>query len=135
MSDGAFQLRVFSGRGLEIEAKVAEVAIPSEVGELGIRCDHRDYVGLLGTGIAQYTDISQTAPKRFLVSGGICTFNDNVLTLLADTVDFPETVNRTEVQADELALLEAQLGGLSIYDPEWELLSQRVARLQAIKEL
>ncbi|MEY4667886.1 MAG: hypothetical protein RL518_585 [Pseudomonadota bacterium] len=135
MSDGTFQLKVFSGRGLEIEAVVSDVTVPSESGELGFLQNHCDYVGLISTGITQYTDTADSSGKKCLVSGGICTFSNNVLTLLADTVDKAEEIASVKVSEDEIALLEAELEQLSLYDPEWEVLSQKVARLQALKTL
>ena len=135
MSDGTFQLKVFSGRGLEVEATVSDVTVPSESGELGFLQNHCDYVGLISTGVTQYTDASDASEKKCLVSGGICTFNNNVLTLLADTVDKPEEIASSKVSDDEVALLEAELEQLSLYEPEWEVLSQKVARLQALRTL
>ena len=135
MSDATFQLKVFSGRGLEVEAIVSDATVPSESGELGFLQNHCDYVGLIATGITQYTDAGDSSAKKCLVSGGICTFNNNVLTLLADTVDKPEEIAAAKVSDDELALLEAELEQLSLYDPAWEVLSQKVARLQALKTL
>lgn len=135
MSDGTFQLKVFSGRGLEVEAIVSDVTVPSESGELGFLQNHCDYVGLIATGITQYTDVGDSSAKSCLVSGGICTFNNNVLTLLADTVDKPEEIAVAKVSDDELSLLEAELEQLSLYDPAWEVLSQKVARLRALQKL
>ena len=139
MTDGRFKLKVFSGRGLEIEAAVTSVAVPTESGEIGVLADHCDYVGLLGTGLVSYTAAAtpseREAPaKRCLVSGGICTFKENVLTLLADTVDNPEALDTTPLTQD-VALLKTQLENLSLFDPEWEALSQKVARIEALKVL
>jgi len=134
MSNGTFQLKVYSGRGLEVEAQVSEVAVPSESGELGFLEDHCEYVGLLSTGLVHYTPRGESSPKRCIVSGGICTFSNNVLTLLADTVDLPESLDLSPLNQD-VGLLETQLESLSLFDPEWELLSQKVARINAIKSL
>jgi len=133
MSDDTFQLKVFSGRGLEVEASVRSVTVPSEVGELGFLARHCDYVGLLSTGIVDYTAVDG-ASKRCIVSGGICTFADNVLTLLADTVDLPESLDLRPLSED-VALLKTELEALSLFDPEWEVLSQRVARIEALRSL
>ena len=132
MSEGTFQLKVFSGRGLEVEATVSAATVPSESGELGFLENHCDYVGLIATGLAQYTTDAGT--KKCIVSGGICTFSNNVLTLLADTVDLPESLD-TSIFAQDAGLLEAELEKLSLFDPEWELLSQKVARIHAVKSL
>jgi F-type H+-transporting ATPase subunit epsilon len=134
MAEGTFQLRVFSGRGLEIESPVTSVTIPSEVGEVGILADHCEYVGLLSTGIATYAIGTDGSQKRCLVSGGLATFSNNVLTLLADTVDNPDNLDTTPLSED-IELLKTELQGLSLFDPQWEVVSQKVARIEALKLL
>ena len=140
MAESTFQLKVFSGRGLEIEATVTSVAVPTEVGEIGVLADHCDYVGLLSTGLVTYTigaaaaNGAEAPAKRCLVSGGICTFKENVLTLLADTVDNPEALDTTPLNQD-ISLLKTELESLSLFDPEWEALSQKVARIEALRVL
>lgn len=142
MSNGRFTLKVFSGRGLEIESVVSEVVLPSEDGEIGILVDHCDYVGLLGTGLVNYSPADASAPvanaiaqlRRCLVSGGLCTFRDNVLTLLADTVDNPDSLDLS-ILTQDTTLLRAELEGLSLFDPEWEVLSQRLKRIDALRDL
>jgi len=140
MTDASFQLKVFSGRGLEIEATVTEVTVPTENGEIGVLADHCEYVGLLGTGLVSYSVSQATrvnaaaSVKRCLVSGGICTFKGTTLTLLADTVDNPDSLDTALVNQD-ISLLKTQLETLSLFDPEWEALSQKVARIEALKVL
>lgn len=132
MSEGTFQLRVFSGRGLEVEATVHSVNVPSQTGELGFLVNHCDYVGLLSTGMTEYVLTADGASQKCLTSGGICTFSDNVLTLLADTVDLPDSYD-TQILSDDIDTLKLQLEKLSLFDPEWEVISQRVARIEAVK--
>jgi F0F1-type ATP synthase epsilon subunit len=134
MADGTFTLRVFSGRGLEIEATVRSVAVPADSGEVGFLADHCDYVGLLGTGLVVYETAADSGSRKCLVSGGISTFASNVLTLLADNVDNPEALDTTPLKED-VALLKIELEKLSLFDPEWEILSNKVARLEALKAL
>lgn len=134
MSDGTFHLKVFSGRGLEVEAFVRSARVPSEVGELGFLANHREYVGLLSTGFVEYEKEGVSAQQQCLVSGGICTFKDNVLTLLADTVDLPESYNES-LLSEDLQALQMQLQSLSLFDPEWEFISRRVARIEALRAM
>ncbi len=131
MSDGTFTLRVFSGRGLEVEAEVRSVNVPSEGGELGFLADHRDYVGLLATGFTEYV-AADGITKKCITAGGVCSFSGNVLTLLADTVDLPESYDATLLNED-IDTLKLELQALSLFDPEWEVVSQRVARIEAVK--
>ena len=134
MADAPFTLRVFSGRGLEIEANVRSVTVPSDGGEVGFLADHCDYVGLLGTGLVVYETAENASERQCLVSGGISTFANNVLTLLADTVDNPEAFD-TALLAEDITLLKLELERLSLFDPEWEILSSKLARIEALKAL
>jgi len=133
MSDGTFQLKVFSGRGLEVEAVALSACVPSESGELGFLPNHCEYVGLLSTGIGE-DRAGDGVSRRFIATGGIVTFSNNVLTLLADTVDLPDMLD-TSPLSEDVTLLKAQLEGLSLFDPEHEALSQRIARIEAIRSL
>jgi F0F1-type ATP synthase epsilon subunit len=133
MAEGVFQLKVFSGRGLEFESTATSVNLKSAVGELGFLPGHREYVGLLATGIAEcVTDSGATV--RFVAAGGVCTYKDEVLTLLADTVDLKDTVDTNVLKQDE-GLLTTELEGLSLFDPEWEVVAQKLARIEAVREL
>jgi F0F1-type ATP synthase epsilon subunit len=134
MSDGTFTLKVFSGRGLEVDAEVRSVNVPSETGELGFLPSHCDYVGLLSTGVAEYVVDGEAGAKRCVVSGGLCTFADNILTLLADSVDLPGAADKAAVE-ENLELLKTRLETLSLFDPEWEVISQRLARAEAVQAL
>ena len=131
MSDGTFTLKVFSGRGLEVDAQVRSVNVPSETGELGFLANHCDYVGLISTGLVEYVAEGSSGITKCVVSGGLCTFADNVLTLLADSVDLPGA----EPVVENVELLRTQLETLSLFDPEWEVISHRIARVEAQKSL
>jgi F-type H+-transporting ATPase subunit epsilon len=131
MADGSLQLKVFSGRGLEVEAEVKLVTAPSAVGELGFLPNHCDYVGLLDVGVVEYQPVDGTTPGRFVVTGGLCTFAGNTLKLLADSVDTLESVDRAKYATDR-AELEVKKGSMSDLDPEFLLVSQKLARIQAI---
>jgi F0F1-type ATP synthase epsilon subunit len=133
MADGTFQLKVFSGRGLEFESAVTSANLKSAVGEIGFLPGHREYVGLLATGIAEcVTESGDTV--RFVAAGGVCTYKDDVLTLLADTVDLKESIDTSVLKQDE-GLLATELEALSLFDPEWEVVAQKLARIEAVREL
>ncbi len=132
--DGTFELRVFSSKGLEVEAVVRSVSLPTEAGEIGVLASHCGYVGLLSTGFATY-QVGETGEEiRCLVSGGLATFEGNTLTLLADTVDRADTVD-TAVLSEDTEALQAELEALSLFDPEREVLSQKLSRIEKLREM
>jgi F-type H+-transporting ATPase subunit epsilon len=90
MADGTFKLMVFSGKGLELETEAAMVTVPSALGEIGFLPNHCDFIGLLDTGKVTYQASEKSgAGATFDVEGGICTFANNTLRLLADSVQIP----------------------------------------------
>jgi F0F1-type ATP synthase epsilon subunit len=133
MSERVFQLKVFSGRGLEYEAKAQSAVVYSAVGQLGFYPEHCEYVGLLATGVAEcVTESGETV--KFVPAGGVCTFKDNVLTLLADTVDLRESAD-TAILKQDRGLLEAELANLPLFDPAREAVSQKLERMSAVQAL
>lgn len=134
MATASFTMKVFSGRGLEVEETVRSVNVPSQVGELGFLPNHCEYVGLLAAGIVDYTSDSSGKRGRCIVAGGVCTFRDNVLTLLADTVDLPESIDKA-TYATGLTELKVKRDQLSLNDPEWEVVNDQINRIGAMSTL
>lgn len=134
MATASFTFKVFSGRGLEVEETVRSVNVPSQVGELGFLPNHCEYVGLLAAGIVDYISDGSAKRGRCIVAGGVCTFRDNVLTLLADTVDLPENIDRG-TYATGLTELKVKRDQLSLNDPEWEVVNEQINRISAISTL
>lgn len=132
--DGTFELRVFSSKGLEIEAVVRSVSLPTEAGQIGVLANHCGYVGLLSTGFATYQVAETNEEHRCLVSGGLATFEGETLTLLADTVDRTDSIDTTVLSEDTEAL-QAELEALSLFDPEREVLSQKLSRIEMLREM
>jgi len=134
MADNTFHLKVFSGRGLELEAEVTSVTAPSVVGELGFLTNHCDYVGLLDVGIVQYVVVGEVKAKKIVVTGGLCTFANNTLNLLADSVDLPEMIN-VGTFAEGREVFEVKRAALSQLDPEFDIVAKRLGRIEAIETL
>lgn len=134
MADNTFHLKVFSGRGLELEAEVTSVTAPSAVGELGFLTNHCDYVGLLDVGIVQYQIAGETKAKKIVVTGGLCTFAKNTLNLLADSVDLPESVNLA-TYANDREIYEVKRATISQLDPEFDIVAKKLGRIDAIKQM
>jgi len=88
MADSQFKLMVYSGRGLELETSAAMVTVPSAMGEIGFLPNHCDFIGILESGKVAYQMTAKPGekPETFEVEGGVCTFANNTLRLLADSV-------------------------------------------------
>ena len=130
----SFSIKIFTPAGLLLEATVSSATIPTSQGEVGILPQHVRYAATLGTGILQYTLVSGGQSKKLVVSGGFCSFADDVLTVLADTVDLPESVDRASYANDRAGLNKVLQGGDST-DPQWLAAQQKLARIEALDQL
>ena len=123
---------MLSPAGLVAETEVERVQIPAADGEIGILPQHARYVGLLGTGVATY--VTESGPKKVVLSGGFVTFENNVLEVLADTIDTRES-NAKESLKIEKSTLENSMSTLVVDSPDWDEATSKLKRLQAIEML
>ena len=131
MADHSFIFRVVSGRGVEVELQTRSVSAPSSLGQLGFLPDHCDFIGLLGTGIVEYDPADGSTAKRLLLSEGMITFQKNVLTLLADSVEAVDSIDRASYSS-EREILEAKRLTLDTFQPEWADVARRLDRIAAL---
>lgn len=133
MSNDSFALKIVTPRGLERETKATAVTLPAANGEIGVFPGHVKYNGLLGIGLMTVTETSG-ATTHSVVSGGFCTFADGVMTVLADAVDTPDSVDRLNYAKEREQLLELSKGGGEV-DPQWMVAQEKLARIDAIDRL
>jgi len=134
MADGTFKLKLVTPRGLEREEEVSSVSLPSSQGEIGVLPQHAKYTGLLGTGILAFTPATSSESVRVVISGGFCTFSDNTLSVLADSVDTPESVAGGAYSSEREKLLEVMKSS-GPQDTEWVIAQSKLARIDAIDRL
>lgn len=133
--EDTFPFRVYSGRGLEFQGEATMVSIKTQVGEIGILPRHCEYVGNLSTGIGVF-HLAGGKTRRAVIGEGFLKFSqeENLLTILADTVDQPEEVQGKHT-LEEQAKLQDQLQSLGAADPDFEYLSQQLERCRAIEQI
>jgi F-type H+-transporting ATPase subunit epsilon len=130
----SFTLKVFTPAGMLLEATVSSVTVPTSQGEVGILPHHVNYVALLGTGILQYSLASGGQSSKLVVAGGFCSFDHELLTILADAADLPDSVDRA-AYGTERAKLQKVLEGGDSSDPHWAIAQQKLARIEALDQL
>ena len=130
----SFTLKVFTPAGMLLEANVASVAVFTSQGEVGILPQHVNYVALLGTGILQYSLASGGQAQKIVVSGGFCSFDHELLTILADAADLPDSVNKASY-GNERADLQKILQSGDSTDPKWSIAQQKLARIEALDQI
>jgi len=127
-------IRIFTPAGLLLEEEVRSVRLPSAKGEIGILPGHARYTGLLGTGIMEYESVQSGKSISCVISGGFCNDSEDVLTILADSVDFPDTIDR-ENYANDREKLKGILDTINSSEPRWQDAQTRLSRIEALDEL
>ena len=130
----SFLLKVITPMGLALEEQVREVNLPAFDGEIGVLPDHADYNGILGVGILTYIKVQEPQPQRIVIAGGFCQFGDNILTILADTVDMPETADLTKVTAQRSELAKV-VDNEDTQTEKWQYAKEQLARMDAVEQL
>lgn len=97
-------LRVITPIGLVFEQEVSSVTLPAIDGEIGVLPGHVGYSGLLGTGVLHFSPFADSNEagvpgNRVVINGGFCSVQRNVLTILADQVDKPGSLDAKALSA------------------------------------
>lgn len=134
MSADNFDIKVYTPQGLEVEDTANSVTLPGVDGEIGVLPEHIKYATILGTGVLEYYSTSEREAKRLVISEGFCTFGNDELTVLADDVLFPETVDKDAyIREREDALTLIAAGHCD--DPERVQAGERLNYIQAVEQL
>lgn len=134
METRTLELEVYTPQGLQLQANTLELSLPTTQGEIGILPLHTRYSGLLGTGIVQFMESEDRQSKRFVVSGGFVNLVDDKVTLLADSVDFLDSVDRDDY-AQRREELRKILDVGNTLDPSYHHAKNDFARIEAIDRL
>ena len=108
------RLRIVTPERQVLDDEVDEVTAPGTVGEFGVLPNHVTFLSSLQPGRLLYKQKGQT--HLLIVGGGFAEVSDNVMTVLADSV---ETVGDINVERARVALQKAEesLKTLSPTDP------------------
>lgn len=135
MSGDSFTLKVLTPAGLVFEDTTAAVSLPSSEGEITILPNHTAYVTVLGIGVIEYSPLqSPQIVRQAVVSGGFCTFKNNELVVLADSVDLPRDRDGRNLSA-ERETVQRELSNLNGYEEAWTQTRQKLERLDALERI
>ncbi|NDC39337.1 MAG: ATP synthase F1 subunit epsilon [Proteobacteria bacterium] len=134
MGTDSFQLKVVTPAGIALEEEVTTASLPTVQGEIGVLPQHIGYNGLLGVGVLSYCKVGSTQFDKVVVSGGFCQFGDSTLTILADTVDLPGTIDSAKYGA-ERAELQKIIEVEDSQSQQWQVAKEQLARIEAIDRL
>jgi F-type H+-transporting ATPase subunit epsilon len=90
-------LQVVTSTDKDLIASITELYIPAYFGEAGVLENHKPYISLLKSGEISYTDIKG---KKFylFIREGFLEVLDNKVSILSDSVEKGEALNKQEVE-------------------------------------
>ena len=95
---GTLQLRIITPEGAKFDESADMVIMRCTTGDMGILPGHEACSAILGYGALRI--FSGEAERRMAVFGGIVQVRDNVVTLLTESAQWPEDIDRAQAEAE-----------------------------------
>lgn len=134
MSRESFLIKISTPAGVAAEEPVICASLPGPGGEIEVLPQHREYAAVLEAGLLSYTAADTSQVSRMFISGGLCTFNQSVLTVLADQVETPDSIDRAAYAAERPELIK--LLGEGHCDDEVRVAARRkLHRIECLEKL
>lgn len=133
MSKDNFFIKIYTPKGLVVDDVTSGVYFPTVEGEIGVLPQHIKYVGILGTGLLTYTSHPQKIKNKVAISEGICYFDDDCLTLLAE--DAAKEIDNNINISKEISSLSKEIEAGPYDDPKIISASKRLEFLKALSEV
>ena len=130
MSD--INVQIFTPSRELFKGEVSELLLPSFDGEVGVLPGHKDFTGLLGTGVLKI--VQNGDDYWFVVSSGVYEVQNGEVTVLAEVGESAKEVDIEAAQVQEKELEEV-LKDQNQYSDEFADLRVRYERAQARREV
>lgn len=131
-SADTFSLEILTPGRNVLSTEVSEVIVPSYNGERGIRANHENFVGLLGTGPLKL--VREGNDYWYLISSGVYEIREGKLSILAGYAAGDKEVDFDDAQS-KIPELEKELSSLSMYDRKYEALKTRYEKAKGALEV
>lgn len=92
-----FTLKIITPEQLMLEELIVQATLPIVRGEVTLLADHIPFIGALKDG-GEILVKTENDERMLAISGGFVEFNNNVLTVLADTADRAEDIDLQEAE-------------------------------------
>jgi len=107
----SFEVKILTPSKALLETKATEVLLPSLEGECGVLAGHKDFIGVLATGVLKIVENGND--YWFMVSSGAFEVSNGALTVLADVGEDAKSVDIEEAR-EAARNLEGEVEGKSL---------------------
>ncbi len=94
-----FSLKILAADKIFYQGLCSSLIIPTGDGKYGIMANHENTVIGISIGDASFTD-ENGKRQGAILSSGICMIEDNTVTLLIETAERPEEIDRLHAEQD-----------------------------------
>lgn len=117
------------------DVEIEEVIVPAYRGQLNILPGHAPLVTTLTAGILKVRRKGESVFKSAAISWGYCEVNPNGVSVLADTAEWPEEIDKKRVE-DQLKIINERMqqAGLTPedYAQAFKKQQKEIARLETL---
>jgi F-type H+-transporting ATPase subunit epsilon len=113
-----FPLQLVTPTGVVYQGEAAQVMAANPLGEFGVLAEHVNFITSLVPCVLEIRLADGTA-HHYVIAGGLAEVKDGAMTVLADSAEEPQAINRTVVEG-ELEAAEAKISQMSAYAADYE---------------
>jgi F-type H+-transporting ATPase subunit epsilon len=124
-----FPFRLLTPTGIVFDGNVEEVSAVGPLGEFGVLAEHINFITSLVPGVLE-AQLPGGAEMHWIVSGGLCEVKDGVMTVLANSAEAPDNVDRIAAIADAQAA-EQKFSTTSFFDPSYPAVNEALQLARA----
>ncbi len=129
MAGRTFHATLVTPESIVLDTEVVLAIIPAQDGQLGIMAHHAPVVTKMNVGVLKLE--TPTEIQRYVVAGGYAQMENNILTILTDSLVAQTAVNNDLISAEQA---KAQTIPLEP-PPEAQRRKQALARVAALRKL
>lgn len=122
------RLKIVTPGRLVLEEETYSVTLPIEGGEVTVLPNHIPYIGALRPGEIMLRKTPDGGPESLATSGGFAEFQDNVLTILADTAERAEEIDLARAEEARARAEAVMKTRVSMDDEEYARIAAMVEK-------
>ncbi|TXG77275.1 ATP synthase F1 subunit epsilon [Candidatus Dojkabacteria bacterium] len=122
-----FHVKLVTPEGLLLDTEVTEVTLPILEGEVTILAEHIPYIGALRAGEA-LLKTKEGKREEIALSGGFVEFDNNILTILADTAERAEDIDIARAEEAKRRAEELRNQAVDMSEEEYARLAAAIEK-------
>ncbi len=112
-----FKVKLVTPTGVVFEGEARQVVAVGPLGEFGVLAEHINFITSLLPGVLRI-ERPDGPVESWVISGGLTEVKDGAMTVLANSAQTPDSIDRGQAAAEEREA-DQKISAMSFYDPEY----------------